>query len=169
MTFRLLGILMILASSAQAAENSPEPEPTSPETNEPAASETAIAKAPAVEVLLDLAMAQEMAVRENPSIHAAQARVKQAAERVKQARAAWFPTLFATASASNTWISENDYDFAKRVASNGYWTSFALGTQARLQGEALAFAQIAGNNFASLFNPAVQAVPWAVPNRIAPS
>ncbi|NUM54849.1 MAG: TolC family protein [Candidatus Hydrogenedentes bacterium] len=122
------------------------------------------ARKAAVETLLDLAMAQEMAIRDSPSIDAAEARVTQAAARVKQARAAWFPTVFATASASNTWISESDYSFAKRAASNGFWTSFALGTQARLQGEVLTFAQIVSNNISSLFNPAIQPVPLVVPN-----
>jgi outer membrane protein TolC len=39
-----------------------------------------------------------------------------------------------------------------------------LGTQARLQGEIATFAQIAGNNFARLFNPAIPPVSWLVPN-----
>lgn len=160
MTFRLLAAAAILALCAVSEDTTPEPEAPEAETT----AEIKEANKPAVEILLDLAMAQEMAIRDSPSIDAAEARVLQAAERVKQARAAWFPTLFATASASKTWISESDYSFAKRVASNGYWTSFALGTQARLQGEILTFAQIVSNNVSSLFNPAIQPIPLIVPN-----
>ena len=134
MKYRFLIYACCLGLLAQAQEPTPEPAPTSPVETAPAPQSTA-EKKPAVETLLTLQMAQEMAIKDSPTIDAAEARITQAIERVKQARAAWFPTVFAEASASNTWISESDYDFAKRAASDGYWTSFALGTQARLQGE----------------------------------
>ncbi|MCC6794463.1 MAG: TolC family protein [Candidatus Hydrogenedentes bacterium] len=154
------------AHAAFAAETeAASPEPSAPQA-EPAPNGDAPkpAQKPAVETLLTLQMAQGLAVKDSPTIDAAEARIAQAIERVKQARSTWFPTIFAEAAASNTWISESDYDFAKRAASDGYWTSFALGTQARLQGEIAAFAQIVGTNIASVFNPAVQPVSWLVPN-----
>ncbi len=50
--------------------------------------------------VLDLDTSQRIALAENPSIAAAQDRVRQAMQRVKQARAAYWPTLDATASYS---------------------------------------------------------------------
>lgn len=163
MKYQSLIYACCLALVAHAQEPTPEPAPVTNEEPAPATPE-ATEKKPAVETLLTLQMAQEMAMKDSPTIDAAEARIAQAIERVKQARAAWFPTIFAEAAASNTWISESDYDFAKRAASDGYWTSFALGTQARLQDEIAAFAQIVGTNIASVFNPAIQPVSWLVPN-----
>jgi outer membrane protein len=50
--------------------------------------------------VLDLDTSQRIALAENPSIAAAQDRVRQAMQRVKQARAAYWPTLDASASYS---------------------------------------------------------------------
>lgn len=161
----VLGSMFLVLAAYAAEGDAASPEPVAPQAEPaPNVESPKPEQKPAVETLLTLQMAQEMAMKDSPTIDAAEARVVQAIERVKQARSAWFPTVFAEAAASNTWISESDYDFAKRAASDGYWTSFALGTQARLQGEIAAFAQIVGTNIASVFNPAIQPVSWLVPN-----
>lgn len=149
--------MLCFAIAAQAQNATAGPTDSTPEKPESQGAVDAAARLPAID-LLDLAKAQEMAVRDNPSIKAAEARILQAQARVKQAQAAWFPHVFVTAAASNTWISENDYEFAKRAASNGYWSSFALGTQARLQGEVAQFAQIVANGIAATFNPVPHAI-----------
>lgn len=66
--------------------------------------------------LLDLERAQRMALENNPTIHAAETRIRQAQERVNQALAAYWPQLGARASGSKTWLAENDYRRAKREA-----------------------------------------------------
>ncbi|NIA13069.1 MAG: TolC family protein [Nitrospiraceae bacterium] len=72
--------------------------------------------------ILDLETAQRTALESNPSIEAALARVEQAKARVRQAQSAYFPQIDFTASASKTWLSENDY----RAARNG---AFRAGLQ----------------------------------------
>ncbi len=57
--------------------------------------------------VLDLATSQRIALAENPSIAAARDRVRQAVERVKQARAAYWPTLEATASYSRVSLPQS--------------------------------------------------------------
>ena len=59
--------------------------------------------------VLDLKTAGTIALAGNPSLAAAQARVRQAKERVLQARSAYWPRLDAAASASRVWLSDNDY------------------------------------------------------------
>ncbi len=51
--------------------------------------------------VLDLATAQEIALQDNPSMAAAMARVRQARARVRQAAAAWWPSLDLTAGGSH--------------------------------------------------------------------
>jgi outer membrane protein TolC len=93
--------------------------------------------------VLDLELAGQIAIADNPSLKAAEARVQQAKLRVRQAVAAWYPQLDVVASASNTWLSERDYLNAKRAASNGLWSQWALGTQSRLQGQIVSnFSQV---------------------------
>jgi outer membrane protein TolC len=58
---------------------------------------------------LDLETAQKITLSKNPSIEAAQARIVQAQERVKQARAAYMPTITANASASRIGLSDSGY------------------------------------------------------------
>ena len=58
---------------------------------------------------LTLAEAKRIALLENPSLKAAEARVKQAWARVRQARASYFPNVDASASISKTWLDENSY------------------------------------------------------------
>ncbi|MDY6793460.1 MAG: TolC family protein [Thermodesulfobacteriota bacterium] len=59
--------------------------------------------------VLDLKTAGKIALADNPSLAAAQARVRQARERVLQARSAYWPRLDAKASASQVSLSDNDY------------------------------------------------------------
>jgi len=159
MKYWLIAVALTLTLAVSAEEATPEPaaEPVEQKTEEAvaveAADETSEGKLP-----LDLAQAQEIAVKDNPTVLAAATRVTQAQERVKQARSAWFPTVIGLSSASHTWISESDYSLAKRAASNGYWTAFALGTQARIQGETLQFAQITADRISQFFNPVIQQV-----------
>ncbi|MFC1826211.1 TolC family protein, partial [Thermodesulfobacteriota bacterium] len=59
--------------------------------------------------VLGLTTAGKIALADNPSLQAAQARVIQAKERVLQARSTYWPWLDATASASRAALSDNDY------------------------------------------------------------
>jgi outer membrane protein TolC len=59
--------------------------------------------------ILDLQTAQDIAVQNNPTITAAEARVRQAKERVWQARSAYFPQLSASGSGTRSILSENAY------------------------------------------------------------
>ncbi len=88
--------------------------------------------------ILDLNTAKQMAIADNPSLQAAEARVQQAKARVRQAKSAWYPQVDLFLSATNTWLSERDYTRARRAASDPVWSQFALGTQSRLQGRFVA-------------------------------
>lgn len=55
---------------------------------------------------LDLRTSQRIALRDNPSLLAAKDRVEQAQARMRQARAAFWPSLDARASYSETWLSD---------------------------------------------------------------
>ncbi|MBI4556993.1 MAG: TolC family protein [Candidatus Hydrogenedentes bacterium] len=68
---------------------------------------------------LDLATAQRIALEQNPSLQAVEARVQQAEARVHQARAAYFPRVDASVSGSKTWISETVYTNARNAAFGG--------------------------------------------------
>jgi TolC family type I secretion outer membrane protein len=59
--------------------------------------------------LLDLRTAEQIALAGNPTIAAAEARVRQAEERISQARSTYWPRLDANAGASRVWLSENEY------------------------------------------------------------
>ena len=59
--------------------------------------------------VLDLKTAGKIALADNPSLAAAQARVRQAKQRVLQARSAYWPRIDARASASRVSLSDNDY------------------------------------------------------------
>ncbi len=67
-------------------------------------------------VVLDLSTAKVLALRDNPSLQAAAARVDQGLARVKQARSAFLPSADISASASNTWLDENSYRALKNQA-----------------------------------------------------
>lgn len=59
--------------------------------------------------ILDLETAQKIALEDNPSLVAAEARIRQAEEQVSQARSAYWPKLAATGSASRSKLSNNAY------------------------------------------------------------
>ncbi len=59
--------------------------------------------------ILDLKTAKRIALRQNPSLAAAQARVRQAKQRVLQAHSTYWPQIDARASASRVSLSDNDY------------------------------------------------------------
>ncbi len=57
--------------------------------------------------VLDLSSAQQISLRDNPSLQASAARIEQAAARVKQARSQYFPTISTSASAAYTDLADN--------------------------------------------------------------
>ena len=59
--------------------------------------------------VLDLQTAQRIAIHDNPTIAAAEARVRQAKQRVWQARSAYFPQLSASGSGTRSVLSDNAY------------------------------------------------------------
>lgn len=59
--------------------------------------------------VLNLKTAGQIALRDNPSLAAVQARVRQAKQRVIQARSAYWPRLDAAVSASQVSLSDNDF------------------------------------------------------------
>lgn len=59
--------------------------------------------------VLDLETAQRITLQDNPSLDAAQARVKQAKEQIWQARSGYFPSISATGSGTRTTLSDNAY------------------------------------------------------------
>ncbi len=66
--------------------------------------------------VLDLETAQRIALKGNPGIVAAQARLEQARARVKQAVAAWWPSLDVTATAARTRRSDSGYELANQYS-----------------------------------------------------
>lgn len=58
--------------------------------------------------ILDMETAQQTALADNPSLAAAGDRIRQAKERVAQARSAYLPRLDANASVSRNWLSDNE-------------------------------------------------------------
>ena len=66
--------------------------------------------------VLTLEQAQRMALEGNPSLKAVEARVRQAAERVRQARSAYFPQVDASWSATHTGLSDLSVETARTTA-----------------------------------------------------
>jgi len=77
------------------------------------AAETATRRPQAVDLAaiqeLDLKTAGQIALQDNPSLSAALARVTQAKERIAEAQAGYWPTVGATANASQVTLSNNAY------------------------------------------------------------
>jgi len=67
--------------------------------------------------VLDLETAQRIALKGNPGIVAAQARLEQARARVKQAVAAWWPSLDVTGTAARTRRSDVEFELANHLPS----------------------------------------------------
>ncbi len=66
--------------------------------------------------VLDLETASRIALADNPSLAAAEARIIQAGERVTQARSTWLPRLDASTSASRVRLSDNAHDASLATA-----------------------------------------------------
>ncbi|MCP4641734.1 MAG: TolC family protein [bacterium] len=98
---------------------------------------------PAVGVprVLDLDTAHRIALEGNPSLKAAEARVRQARQRVWQARSAWWPQLDISGSAAKTWLSERDYSAARDAASDAVWGPWYQQTQSAFAQQAQASVQ----------------------------
>ena len=67
--------------------------------------------------VLDLETAQQLALQGNPGIAAAQARLEQARAKVRQAVAAWWPSLDVTGTAARTRRSDVEFEFANHFPS----------------------------------------------------
>ena len=82
--------------------------------------------------VLDLETAQRIALKGNPGIVAAGARLEQARARVKQAVAAWWPSLDVTATAARTRRSDSGYELANlpSQSTDRTYNSSAAGLQA---------------------------------------
>jgi outer membrane protein TolC len=128
---------MIALSVAAASSQS-----GSQENALPSSEGTAGASAAEALEVMDLDTAQRLAIADNPSLKAAEARVRQARARVKQAQALWYPSIDVTASASNTWLSERSYAGARLQAIQPGWSQFVSTTQTRL--EARILSDVAG-------------------------
>jgi outer membrane protein len=59
--------------------------------------------------VLDLSTAEQIALAGSPTIAVAEARVRQAKERISQARSTYWPRLDANAGATRIWLSEKEY------------------------------------------------------------
>lgn len=66
--------------------------------------------------ILDLQTAQQLALKENPDLEAARARVEQARARVQQAIAAWWPSVDLLAGAQKERLSENVFAYNQAIA-----------------------------------------------------
>lgn len=106
--------------------------------------------------ILDLETAKAIALRNNPSMKAAAARVDQAKARVRQARSAYFPTVGATGSVSKTWIDENTYRTAKRQAFVGSLQGGTAGGSASVAQSTLPVLTALGSA-ANAFDAAIRA------------
>ena len=65
---------------------------------------------------LDLKLAGQIALAGNPTLAAGEARVRQAMERVNQAKGDYWPRLDLTASGARMWLSENDLQSNRTMA-----------------------------------------------------
>jgi len=66
--------------------------------------------------VLDLQTAQRIALKDNPGIQAAEARIAQAKAGVAQVRAAWWPRLDATGALGRTRLSDTEYSIQQQSA-----------------------------------------------------
>jgi len=91
---------------------------------------------PALPPVIELVDAQRVALLENPSLQAAEERIRQARARVRQAVSAYFPQLDTTFSASRTHIAENVVQANRRAAFNAPFSPLLLQLQQVLIGQA---------------------------------
>jgi outer membrane protein len=83
--------------------------------------------------ILDLKTAQQIAIKENPSLEAARERVIQAKKQLVQARSTYFPSITASGTAIRSILSDNDYaqlppssDDTTNIYTNGISASWTL-------------------------------------------
>jgi len=96
----IISIILLFAAPAGAQQDTGAPESSQTDTSSVDWDSISV---------LDLKTAERIALSGNPSIAAAEARLRQAEERVSQAGSAYWPRLDANAGASRVWLSENDY------------------------------------------------------------
>jgi outer membrane protein TolC len=83
--------------------------------------------------VLDLRTIERLTLEQNPSLRAAQHRIEQAHQRVRQARSFYWPRVDVGADASKTWLSDNDVDALRDAA----YSSRTAGFRAQLQSAAI--------------------------------
>ncbi|MGD9949941.1 MAG: TolC family protein [Desulfobulbus sp.] len=70
--------------------------------------------------ILDLKTAQQVAISGNPNMAAAQARIEQARARVRQAAAAWWPSLDLNAAGARRRLADTQYQYNNLLANKLY-------------------------------------------------
>jgi len=85
----------------------------------PAAAEKLVAADLSKVKVLDLQTAQSLALAGNPTIGAAQSRIEQAKARVRQAAAAWWPSLDLTGSAARQRLSDSSFQSGQAISPLG--------------------------------------------------
>lgn len=138
----LAGLLWANAVPAQTDAPPPvtEAQPSPPAAQSPdlppAARTTAPDLLPPLPPVLELGLTQEIALTNNPTLQAAEARVRQADARVKQAVSAYFPQLSASFSATRTSLAENVVKAGREAAFSAPFAPLQSQLQSVLQGQA---------------------------------
>jgi hypothetical protein len=118
----------------------PESSPGAAEVAElglPAVAQTTVPEAmPAMPTVIDLAKAQEVALLNNPSLQAADARIRQARARVRQAVSAYFPQVDTSFTATRANLAENVLKTSRQAAFNAPLAPLQSQLQQVLAGQA---------------------------------
>lgn len=102
----------------------------------PVAQTTVPESMPAMPAVIDLAKAQEVALLNNPSLQAAEARIRQARARVRQAVSAYFPQVDTSLTATRTRLAENVLQAGRQAAFNAPLAPLQSQIQQALLGQA---------------------------------
>ncbi|HUW61377.1 MAG TPA: TolC family protein [Candidatus Bathyarchaeia archaeon] len=102
----------------------------------PVAQTTVRESMPEVPPVIGLANAQELALRNNPSLQAAEARIRQARARVRQAVSAYFPQVDTSFTATRTHLAENLLKTGRQAAFNAPLAPLQSQLQQVLAGQA---------------------------------
>ena len=130
--FRFALVLALCSPAARAGEElSPLPDDTAARAP---ATPVSGQEMPALPDVLTLEKACELALSDSPDLQAAAERVAQARERVKQARALFFPFVVAGGSASQQWLSEDELERAREQALQGGLGQFYAQVQSSAAG-----------------------------------
>jgi len=122
-------------ADATAEGSSGTPEET--ELGVPPVAQTTVPESmPSLAYVLDLAKAQELALLNNPSLQAAEARIRQARARVRQAVSAYFPQVDTSFTATRTRLAENVLEASRQAAFNTPLTPIQSQLQQALVGQA---------------------------------